>query len=98
MSLPVVVEDDAQAEFDEAFDWYDVRNTAKALQFAEAVLAVFTSIGAQPRAHAVVHKDVRKALVQGFPYCVYYFEEPQQVVVISVFHTSRDPAIWQGRR
>lgn len=98
MSLPVVVEDVALAEFDEAFDWYDARNAAKATKFAEAVLAVFTRIGAQPRAHAVVYKDVRRALVRGFPYCVYYAEEPQQVVVISVFHTSRDPAIWQGRR
>lgn len=98
MSLPVVVEGDAQAEFDESFDWYDARSAAKAAQFAEAVRAVFTRIGARPRAHGVVYKDVRRAVVQGFPYCVYYAEEPHRVLVISVFHTSRDPAIWQGRR
>jgi toxin ParE1/3/4 len=98
MSLPVVVEDVAQAEFDEAFDWYNARDAAKAVEFAEAVLAVFTRIAAHPRAHAVVYKGVRKAVVLGFSYCVYYFAEPQQVVVISVFHTSRDPAVWQGRR
>ena len=98
MSLPVVVEDVAQAEFDEAFDWYDARSAARSTQFAVEVRAVFTRIGAHPRAHTVVYKDVRRAVVPGFPYCVYYFEEPQQVVVISVFHTSRDPAIWQGRR
>ncbi len=98
MSLPVILEDDAQAELDEAFDWYDARSAERAAEFATSLEAVFTRIGAQPRAHAVVHKDVRRALVQGFPYCVYYFEEPQQVVVMSVFHTSRDPAIWQGRR
>lgn len=98
MSLPVVVEDVAQAEFDEAFDWYDARSASKAVQFAEAVQAVFARIGAHPRAHGIVYKDVRKAVVLGFAYCVYYFEEPQRVVVISVFHTSRDPAVWQGRR
>lgn len=98
MSLPIILEDDAQAEYDEAFDWYDARSAVKAVEFEQAVEAVLTRIGAQPRAHAVVYKDVRRALVRGFPYCVYYAEEPQQVVVISVFHTSRDPAIWQGRR
>lgn len=98
MSLPVVVEDDAQAEFDEAIDWYSARDSAKAVEFAEAVRAVFTRIGAQPRAHGIVYKDVRMAVVLGFTYCVYYYEEPHRVVVISVFHTSRDPAIWQGRR
>ncbi|MCU0703699.1 MAG: type II toxin-antitoxin system RelE/ParE family toxin [Fimbriiglobus sp.] len=98
MSLPVVVEDVAQAEFDEAFDWHDARDTARAVRFAEAVRAVFNRIGMQPRAHGVVYKDVRKALVRGFTYCVYYYEEPHRVVVISVFHSSRDPAHWQGRR
>ena len=98
MSLPVFVEDVAQAEFDEAFDWFDQRSAAKAVQFAQAVLAAFTRIGARPRAHGIVYKDVRRAVVLGFPYCVYYYEEQHRVVVISVFHTSRDPAIWQGRR
>lgn len=98
MSLPVILEDDAQAEYDEAFDWFDERNDARATEFEEAVDAVLSRIGTRPRAHGVVYKDVRKAVVQGFTYCVYYFEEQHRVVVISVFHTSRDPAIWQGRR
>jgi plasmid stabilization system protein ParE len=41
--------------------------------------------------------DVRKAVVNGFPYCLYYREEPSQVRVLAVFHTSRDPSIWQSR-
>jgi hypothetical protein len=35
--------------------------------------------------------------VRGFPYCVYYREESSLVRVLSVFHTSRDPSIWQSR-
>lgn len=98
MSLPVILDDDAQAELDEAFDWYDARSAERAAEFADAVEAVFTRIGARPRAHGIVYKDVRKAVVLGFTYCVYYYEEPHRVIVTSVFHTSRDPAIWQGRR
>ncbi len=98
MSLPVVLWEVAQEEFDEAHDWYEARQSGKGEEFEDAVQAAFARIGAQPRAHALVYKDVRKSMVQGFPYCVYYVEEPQRVSVISVFHTSRDPAIWQGRR
>lgn len=98
MSLPIILEDDAQAEYDEAFDWYDERSAVRAAEFEQAVEAVLTRIASRPRAHGVVYKDVRKAVVLGFTYCVYYYEEPHRVVVISVFHTSRDPAIWQGRR
>ena len=54
-------------------------------------------IAASPRLHRVVYKNVRKAVVQRFPYILLYHEESGEVVVISVFHTSRDPARWQSR-
>ena len=38
-----------------------------------------------------------RLLVIGFPYCVYYREEPGRVLVLAVFHTSRDPTVWQSR-
>jgi toxin ParE1/3/4 len=44
-----------------------------------------------------VLEDVREAPVVGYPYCIYYREEPGQLFVLSVFHTSRDPAVWQRR-
>jgi len=50
-----------------------------------------------PRLHREVFGDIRRAVVRGFPYCVYYREEPALIRVISVFHTSRDPKIWQSR-
>jgi toxin ParE1/3/4 len=65
--------------------------------FTAAVELVFDRIAAQPNFYAAVFDDVREALVPEFPYCVYYREEPAQVLVLSVFHTSRDPAVWQGR-
>ena len=98
MSLPVTLWDEAQAEFDDAGDYYEARRPGLGADFVAAVQAVFDRIAVNPRIHAVVYRDVRKAVVKGFPYCVFYFEEPTRVVVTSVFHTSRDPAIWQGRR
>jgi toxin ParE1/3/4 len=47
--------------------------------------------------HGFVLEDVRKAVVSGFPYCVYYREVEGSVVILSVFHTSRDPKEWQER-
>jgi plasmid stabilization system protein ParE len=40
---------------------------------------------------------VRCALVRRFPYAVYYRVEPERIVVIAVFHTKRDPGVWQSR-
>ena len=98
MSVPVILNDDAQQEFDEAFDWYDARSAAKAAHFASSVRGVLRRIATNPRFYGLAVLDIRKAVVKSFPFCVYYYEESHRVVVVSVFHTSRDPAIWQGRR
>lgn len=97
MSLPIVFRRLARAEFDDAADWYEQRRAGLGATFTAAVQRVLDQIAAQPAFYPQVHQDVREALVPGYPYCVYYREEPTQVVVFSVFHTSRDPSIWQGR-
>ena len=60
-------------------------------------VAMLDRVAAQPDFYAAVWNDVREALVPGFPYCVYYREEPGRVLVLSIFHTARDPSVWQGR-
>ena len=97
MSLPVVLRDEAQAEFDEAFDFYEGQRPGLGVKFAAQVQTVFDLIGATPQMHAVVFADVRKAAVARFPYRVFYRAEATQVQVLAVFHSARDPAIWQGR-
>jgi plasmid stabilization system protein ParE len=44
-----------------------------------------------------VFEEVRRAVVRRFPYAVFYKIEPQQVVVLAVFHSRRDPKSWQAR-
>jgi plasmid stabilization system protein ParE len=58
---------------------------------------VLRRIAANPKLHAAVHQDVRKATVAQFPFVVLYREDQGEVVVVAVFHTSRDPADWQSR-
>jgi plasmid stabilization system protein ParE len=95
--LPVVLRREAQAEFDEAFDWYEARRSGLGVDFAERVQEVFDRIAANPQIHGNVLQDVRKAVVRKFPYCVFYREEAAQVLVLAVFHSKRDPGIWQSR-
>jgi plasmid stabilization system protein ParE len=97
MSLPVVLRPEARDEFDEAFDWYEAKRPALGVDFAARVQEVFDRISANPQLHAVVFKDVRKAVVRRFPYSVFYRVEPSQVVVLAVFHGRRDPGIWKAR-
>ena len=97
MSLPVVLRDEARKEFDEAFDYYEERRPGVGEDFAERVQEVLDRLSLNPKMHAFVRGDIRKAVVKRFPYCVYYRSDDQRVEVIAVFHGSRNPSIWQER-
>lgn len=97
MSLPVVLRDEAQVEFDDAFDHYEGQQAGLGVDFVTRVQRVFDRIAANPLLHQVVLGDVRKAVVTRFPYCVFYRPHADRVEVLAVFHTSRDPAGWQDR-
>ncbi len=97
MSLPIRLLPEARAEFDAAVDWYEQQRPGLGTVFLDRVKDVFTRIAANPQLHAVTYQDVRKAVVQKFPYVVLYKEEAGEVLIVAVFHTARDPAIWQGR-
>ena len=97
MSLPVTLRRLAQAEFDDAADWYDARSPGRGAAFTLAVRQVTAGIGVSPQSFAAVHGDIREALVPGYPYAVYYRPDAAEVVVLAVFHTARDPSGWQSR-
>jgi len=97
LSLPVILDPEARDEFDEGYDYYEGRREGLGESFADAVQLTLNRIGGMPQLHRAVFGDVRRAVVHGFPYCVYYREEASRTRVLSVFHTGRDPNIWQSR-
>ncbi len=97
MNEPVVLRDEARAEFEEAFDFQERRRAGSGVLFVARVQDVFDRIVANPSWHAPVFADIRKAAVVRFPYRVFSRVEPTRVEVIAVFHTSRDPSVWRGR-
>lgn len=97
MSASVVFRRVARIEFDDAAGWYERRQAGLGPRFVVAVQRVLDRIAEQPDFYPVVHGEVREALVQRFPFCIYYREGADQILVLAVFHTSRDPSIWQNR-
>ena len=75
VTLPVVFRSVARTEFDDAGNWYEARRSGLGNAFTSAVRTVLERIARQPEAFAVAWKDIREALVSGFPYCVYFRKE-----------------------
>jgi toxin ParE1/3/4 len=98
MSLPIVFRPAARAEYDAAVAWYEAQQPALGPAFESEVEAVLNQVAAQPARFPIAVLDVREAPVRRFPYCVYYRVRAGRLVVLAVFHTSRDPSVWQSRR
>jgi plasmid stabilization system protein ParE len=97
VSLPVRLRRAAQAEYDDAADWYEARRRGLGRRFVAALRDTLADVGQQPDRFPEVWPGVREAAMSGWPYFVYYQVHADHVMVIAVFHTARDPAAWQSR-
>ena len=97
MSKQLVFRPVADAEFVESAAWYEDQHEGLGVEFIDHVQRVLDSISENPLRYPIVFKDFREGLVSKFPFAVYYRVKRDRVVVVSIFHCSRDPAIWQSR-
>ncbi len=97
MTQPVIFRQQARLEFDEAADWYEQERAGLGPQFLSEIEGLLKQIATHPQQFPMLYRDVRKAVAKRFPYCVYFRERKQRIVVLAVFHSSRNPAVWQNR-
>lgn len=97
MSLPVAFHRAASAEFIEASLWYETKRLGLALEFVAEIDRRVSLASQNPSQFAVVREDIRRVVANRFPYSIYFRAEEHRIVVLAVFHGSRNPAIWQAR-
>lgn len=97
MTFPVVFRRPARAEFIEAAAWYEAQRPTLGVEFIAEIDRCVALAAEQPLLYAVIHKGFRRVTAERFPYSVYFRAEARRVVVLAVFHGSRDPVIWQRR-
>ncbi len=98
MNLPVVFRPQAEAEVRDARRWYESRRAGLGDEFRAALDEVIERVGRQPGLFPQVHGAIRRALIQRFPYGIYFEVVAEQVLVLGVVHGHRDPTVWQARR
>lgn len=84
-------------DLDEACTWYERRQPGVSARFRLNVDQCIERICATPNAYAKGHLDYRRALVDKFPYTVFYQYDGREVLICAVFHTSRDIAALRRR-
>jgi len=97
MTLAVTFHRAARKEFLAAADRFEAQRQNLGVQFIAEIERCVSIAAERPHAYAVVRKDIRRVTARRFPYSIYFRAEQIRIVVLAVFHGSRDPAIWQGR-
>ena len=99
---PVVLSDEAIAEFAAAANWYEEQHVGLGQRFLDDVDSVIGRITEHPSAFPTPPAvdptlGIRRALCPSFPYAVIYIELSDEIRVLAVCHTRRRPAYWLER-
>lgn len=91
MPLPLVFRRIAQLELDESISWYENRRVGLGKQFRIEIEMHLERIAKQPQHFRKIRGQVRRVVLQHFPYSIYFLPEVDRIIVLAVFHGRRAP-------
>jgi toxin ParE1/3/4 len=93
----VVLLAEARAEALETFRWYEKQRRGLGPIFRGALNEAIQRIRDAPLAYPPLYRDLRRVLVERFPYAAFYRITPEAIVVVGVIHGRRHPREWKRR-
>ena len=97
MTLNIVVRSSAEKDITEAIEWYEKQLPGLGSRFLNDIDQTIISIKDNPEIYRKVYKDFRRALLNKFPFGIYYLLESDKVVIFAVYHEKRNPKSWKKR-
>lgn len=87
----------AEHEIAEALLWYEAQRPGLGIELRRAIDLLFEQLRTTPRIHRIVHRDVRRAVLDRFPYLIYFRIDDTTVRVLACLHSSRSPRLHRLR-
>ena len=89
----------AELEFDESIAWYESGREGLGGEFRAAIEHHFERIADNPELFPQIRGEVRRSCVlRRFSFVIHFLIEPERIVILSVFHTSREPELLKYRQ
>ncbi len=87
----------AEIEFEAAISFYEERRHGLGEEFSLEVRAAIRNILVYPRAWPLLQGDVRRYVVNRFPFGVVYAVSDDEVLILSIMNLNRHPDAWKDR-
>lgn len=91
MTLPVEFLRGADADLQGAFNHFEEYREGFGVEFVTAVDAHLARIGSFPEIAPTYFEKVRRQVMQGFPYGIFYERYPTRILVIAILDLRQDP-------
>jgi hypothetical protein len=94
MKLPVIIDTDAQEEWNESALWYEKRERGVGIRFNIVVREYLEKIASDYARFPFATRLTQKAKMIGWPYSIYFVvnHSVQQIKVVAVWHGSQKPS------
>ena len=94
MARRVVVKRKVRREIDNATGSYSQIGHELGVRFHEEITEVLSMLEIYPQIYAEIRPRIRRAVVHGFPYSLFYVVRKRTVNVIALFHQAENPEKW----
>jgi len=87
---PVTVRPHAEADLENARNWYEERREGLGREFITAARLAVEKIRANPERYPVYYRGFRRVLLTRFPYKLFYRVEAERIIIFRALHFRQD--------
>jgi len=87
----------AQRDIEQAMGWYEEQALGLGREFLDAVDRRIAEVRAMPQRFPQVTPRLRRAMLERFPYAIFFTLTGETIQVVACMHGRRHPARWQRR-
>jgi len=100
MNVKKIISELASQDLKEIGLWYNEKVNGLGKRFTKEVRAKINFLIKHPLSCEIRYNEVRIALLKDFPYTIHYYYDSTDniLLVLGVYHTSRNPTIWEDRK
>jgi plasmid stabilization system protein ParE len=88
---------EAESDILHACRWYNFQKQGLGGEFLDEFVSCIERVEVNPSAFHSVRKNIRRALLRRFPYCLFYISTRDRIVLLACLHGSRAPSAWTER-
>ncbi|MBB6502033.1 type II toxin-antitoxin system RelE/ParE family toxin [Pedobacter cryoconitis] len=93
-SYKIKVFPEALDDIQKATDWYNEQSYGLGTRFQKQVVQQINKLNKTAEVYTVRYSNVRCMVIKKFPFMIHFLIEDEIVVIFAIFHTSRNPKIW----